>query len=70
MKLFMPFTPNVIAWSVRKGFWSVDLQNERAENDIAVFGLIDAEICNIIRSYEKHKDLAVLAEMPRLNRFF
>jgi len=37
MKLVKPFTPHVIAWSVRKGFWSVDLQNERAENEIAVF---------------------------------
>jgi len=25
MKLVKPFTPHVIAWSVRKGFWSVDL---------------------------------------------
>jgi len=25
MKLFTPFTPHVIAWSVRKGVWSVDL---------------------------------------------
>jgi len=31
------FTPHVIAWPVRKGFWSVDLQNERAESEIAVF---------------------------------
>jgi len=25
MKLVKPFTPHLIAWSVRKGFWSVDL---------------------------------------------
>jgi len=40
--------------------------------------LSDAETCNAIRSYEKrkaskkkqHKDLAVLAKTPRLNRSF
>jgi len=37
MKLVKPFTPHVIACSVRKGFRSVDLQNERAESEIAVF---------------------------------
>jgi len=49
--------------------------NERAENELAVFSLSDAEICNASRSYEKRKaskkkkckDLAVLAET---NRFF
>jgi len=43
-----------------------------------VFGLSDAEICNAIWSYEKHKaskkkkrkDLAVLAKTPRLNCLF
>jgi len=43
-----------------------------------VFSLNDAEICNVIRSYEKRKaskkkkrkDLAVLAQTPPLNRFF
>jgi len=25
MKLVKPFASHVIAWSVRKGFWSVDL---------------------------------------------
>jgi len=35
-----------------------------------VFSLSDAEICNAIRSYEKRKDLAVLAKTPRLNPFF
>jgi len=25
MKLVKPFTPHVIAWSVRQGFWTVDL---------------------------------------------
>jgi len=43
-----------------------------------VFSLNDAEICNAIRSYEKHKaskkkkrkDLVVLAKTSRLNRFF
>jgi len=42
-----------------------------------VFSFSDAEICNAIRRYEKRKsskkkkrkDLAVLAKMPRLNRF-
>ena len=51
--------------------------NERAENEIPVFSLSDAKICNAIRSYKKRntskkkrKDLAVLAKTPRLNRFF
>jgi len=43
-----------------------------------VFSLSDADICNAIKSYEKsktskkkkHKDLAVLAKTPRLNRLF
>jgi len=43
-----------------------------------VFSLIDAEICNSGRSYEKRKaskkkkrkSLPVLAKTPRLNRFF
>jgi len=51
---------------------------KRAESEIALFSLSDAEICNAIRSYVKHKasktkmrkDLAVLAKTPRLNRFF
>jgi len=55
MKLFKPFTPHVIAWSVRRGFQSVDSQNERAENEIAVFSLGDAAICNAMRCYEKCK---------------
>jgi len=36
MKLFTPFTPHVIVWSVRKGFNEVDSSNERAENETAV----------------------------------
>jgi len=52
--------------------------NERTGIEIAVFSLRDAETCNAIRSYEKRKafkkkkrkDLAVLAQTPRLNRFF
>jgi len=36
MKLVKQFTPHVIACSVRKGFRSVDLQNERAKSEIAV----------------------------------
>jgi len=36
MKLFKPFTPHVIAWSVRKGF-NQSIQNERAQNEIAAF---------------------------------
>jgi len=47
------------------------------DNEIAVFSMSDAEICNAIGSYEKRKaskkkrkDLAVLADTPRLNRFF
>ena len=39
MKLFKPFTPHVIAWSIRNGLKSVDSCNERAANEIAVFGL-------------------------------
>jgi len=34
MKLFKPFTPHVIAWSVRKGF---NQSIRRTENEIAVF---------------------------------
>jgi len=45
VNLVKPITPHVIACSVRNGFWSVDLQNERAENEIAVFNYRDAEIC-------------------------
>jgi len=48
-------------------------KNERAENEIAVFSLSYAEICNAIRSCEKRKaskkkkgkDLAVLTKTPR-----
>jgi len=54
------------------------IRRTRAENEIAVCSLSDAEICNAISSYEKRKaskkkkrkDLAVLAKTPRLNRFF
>jgi len=53
-------------------------RKSRKRNEIAVFSLSDAEICNAIRSYEKHKasnktkrmDLAVLDKTPQLNRFF
>ena len=58
----------------QKSFLSVDSQNKRAENEIAVFSLSDAEIWNAIRSYEnrkastkKRKDLAVLAKTSRLS---
>ena len=53
-------------------------RKSRNRNEIAVFSLSDAEICNAIRSYEKRKaskkkkrkDLTVLAKTPRLDRFF
>ena len=61
----------------QKRFQSVDSQNERTQNETAVFSYHDAETCNVIRSYEKcktsekkRKNLAVLATTPRLNRFF
>jgi len=52
-------------------------QNERAENEIAVFSERDAEMCNAIRSYEKRKasakkkreNLVVLTKTSRLNHF-
>jgi len=51
-------------------------RKNRKRNDIAVFSLSYAKICNAIRSYEKGKaskkkkgkDLAVLAKTPRMNR--
>jgi len=57
---------------------------QKSKNEIAMFRLSDAEICNAktshhrFRSYEKRqvskkkkrKNLAVLAKTPRLNRFF
>jgi len=75
MKLFKQFTPHVIAWFVRN---SLAERKSRKRNEIAVFSLSDAEICNAIRSYEKRKaskekkrkDLAVLDKTPRLNRFY
>jgi len=36
MKLFQPFTPHVIAWSVRKCF-NPSIRRTKAENEIAVF---------------------------------
>jgi len=36
MKLFKPFTPHVIAWSVRK-YFNQSIRRTRVENDIAVF---------------------------------
>jgi len=53
-------------------------RKSRKRNEIAVFSLSDAQICNAIRSCEKRraskktkrKDLAMLAKTPRLNRFF
>jgi len=58
MKQFKPFIPHVIAWSVRKGF---NQSIRRTENEIAMFRLSDAEICNAktphhkFRRYEKRK---------------
>jgi len=55
MKLFKPFTPHVIAWSVREGF-NQSIHRTK-EQRIAVFSLSDVKICNAIRSYEKRKPL-------------
>ena len=80
MKLVKTF---VIACSVRKSFWSVDLSNERAESEIAVeeFGRQNASAMSKsvmpsgakngkVSKEKKRKNLAVLAKTPRLKRFF
>ena len=68
---------HIIAWSVRKGFWSVDLQNERAETRLQC--LASAMPKSVIPSAAKYgkgskkkkrKDLAVLTKTPRLKTFF
>jgi len=47
-KLFKPFTPHVIAWSVRKGFHQ---SIRRTENETAVFGL-SAMLKSVITSHQ------------------
>ena len=76
MKLFKPFTPRVIAWSIRKGFNQSIRRTKEQKTRLQWLTWSDAEICNAIRSYEKRKAskkkrkvLAVLAKTLRLDRF-
>jgi len=75
MKLVKPFTPHVIAWSVRKGF----NQSICRTHEIAVFSysvmpksvIPSAQQLNKRKVYKdkKRKDLAVSVKTPRLYRF-
>jgi len=81
MKLFKPFTPHVNAWSVRKGFNQSIRRTKKQKTRLQC--LASAMPKPVMPSghqarYEKRKaskkkkrkDLAVLAETPRHNRFF
>jgi len=80
MKLFKPFTPHVIVWSVRKCFnQSICRTKEQKPRLQCLASAIPKPVMpSGHQRYEKRKaskkkkrmDLAVLAKTPRLNRFF
>ena len=81
MKLFKPFMPHVIAWSVGEGFnQSIRRTNEQKlrlqslasamPKPVMPSGHQELWKAQSFYKKKKRKDLAVLAKMPPLNRFF
>ena len=76
-KLVKPFTPHVIAWSVRKGFYQSICRTKEQKARLQCSS--SAMLKSVMPSGAKHrkvseekkrKNLAVVAKTPRLKRFF
>ena len=75
---FKPFSPLVIAWSIRKCFNQSIRTTKEQKTRLHCLASAMPKPFNASRSYEKvqaskkkkGKDQAVLAKTPRLNRFF
>jgi len=76
MKLFTPFTPHVIAWSVRKCFNQSIRRTKEQQTRLQCLAsampkrVMPSGVMKKASKKKKHKDLAALAKTPRLHRFF
>jgi len=76
MKLVEPFTPHVIAWSVKKGFNQVNCRAKMQKTRLqCVAGVMlksvmsSAKKCKVSKE-KRRKNLEVLAKISRLKRIF
>jgi len=74
MKLVKPFTPHVIAWSVRKDFnqSSCRTKEQKARLQCLASAMSKSVMPSAIekRKEKKVQESAVIAETPRQKRFF